>query len=55
MDRDALLLELPELDIQSILAVRNFIESFLFEFDAHYYAQLREYYCSVHLDHEQPF
>lgn len=55
MDKPTLTIELPELDIKAVVLLRNFIESFLFEFDAHYFNQLREYYRTVHLDEEMPF
>lgn len=52
MKKPELHFEIPELDIKSLVIVREFIQAFLFELDTHYEEELRNYFCSLNRDGE---
>jgi recombinational DNA repair ATPase RecF len=42
-----LIIEMPKLSNESAAMIRNFLESLLYSFEAHYFIQIREYYRSL--------
>lgn len=55
MDKPVLMIEMPELNTESVILVHNFLESLLHSFEAHYFNQIRDHYRSSIMDDEIDF